>query len=458
MSDFFAEQPSGAPGSGGPGGSGGPPAPASRGPRRPRPLLLTVAVIGVLVIGFSLFAGLWTDKLWFGSLGYGSVFSKLLWTRILLFVVFGGAMALIVGINLYLAFRLRPMFRPHSPEQANLERYREVVTPLRRILLIGVSVVFGIFAGVSATGKWRNFLLWNNREDFGKADPYFHKDIGFYVFSLPWLHFLVDFAMTALFTALAARGRRALPVRRHPAAVGLRPGLRRRPGPALRAVRAVPAAQGRRLLARPVRPDLAVRQPDHRHDLHPRPRGAAGEEHPDVHRGDLRGAVLRQHRPPHLAAARRGPGAVRDLRRAAGRRLAGPDAAVPGQARRAGQGSVVHRQEHPGDARCVRPGGHQRQRLRRQHHALAAPARTPTPPRCPASGWSTRSWSPRPSSSCSRCAATTACRRCSTSTATRSTARSATSWSRPARCTSRACPTPRRSGPTRRPSTPTATA
>lgn len=173
-----------------------------RGPRRPGPLLLTVLVVGVLVIGFSLFAGIWTDKLWFGSLGYSSVFNKLLLTRVLLFAIFGGAMAVIVGLNLYFAFRLRPMFRPHSPEQANLERYREVVTPLRRLLLVGVSVIFGIFAGVSATGKWRTFLLWGNSEDFGKADPYFGRDIGFYVFSLPWLHFLVDFAMTALFTAL----------------------------------------------------------------------------------------------------------------------------------------------------------------------------------------------------------------------------------------------------------------
>src|SRR4051794_27740980 len=200
MSDFFAEQPAGAPEGGGPGGR--PPGPATRGGRRPRPLLLTLLVVGVVVVGFSLFAGIWTDKLWFGSLGYGNVFSKLIWTRVLLFVIFGGAMALIVGVNLFLAFRLRPMFRPHSPEQANLERYREVVTPLRRLLLVGVSVIFGIFAGVSATGKWRTFMLWSNRENFGKADPYFHRDIGFYVFSLPWLHFLVDFAMTALFTAL----------------------------------------------------------------------------------------------------------------------------------------------------------------------------------------------------------------------------------------------------------------
>ena len=69
MSDFFAEQPAGAPEGGGAGGR--PPGPAARGPRRPRPLLLTVVVVGVVVVGFSLFAGIWTDKLWFGSLGYG---------------------------------------------------------------------------------------------------------------------------------------------------------------------------------------------------------------------------------------------------------------------------------------------------------------------------------------------------------------------------------------------------
>jgi uncharacterized membrane protein (UPF0182 family) len=199
MSDFFAAEPAGAGGGGRPGVR---PSGPVRGRRRPRPLLITIVVVGIVVIGFSLFAGIWTDKLWFGSLGYTSVFSKLIWTRVLLFVVFGGAMALIVGVNLFLAFRLRPMFRPHSPEQANLERYREVITPMRRLLLVGVSVIFGIFAGVSATGRWRGFLLWTNREDFGKSDPYFGKDLGFYIFSLPWLHFLVDFAMTAVFTAL----------------------------------------------------------------------------------------------------------------------------------------------------------------------------------------------------------------------------------------------------------------
>jgi uncharacterized membrane protein (UPF0182 family) len=199
MSDFFADRPGD---DAGPGGPGGRPPQAVRRPGRPRPLVLTIAVVAVVVVGFSLFSGFWTDKLWFGSLGYSKVFNTLIGTRVLLFALFGGAMALVVALNLFLAFRLRPSFRPRSPEQANLERYREVVTPLRRVLLVGIAVVFGIFAGVSAAGHWRIFLMWKNSTSFGRADAYFHRDIGFYVFDLPWLHFLVDFTMTAVFVSL----------------------------------------------------------------------------------------------------------------------------------------------------------------------------------------------------------------------------------------------------------------
>ena len=49
-----------------------------------------------------------------------------------------------------------------------------------------------------------NAIKHGNREDFGKADPYFGKDIGFYVFDLPWLHYLVDFTMAVTVVALLA--------------------------------------------------------------------------------------------------------------------------------------------------------------------------------------------------------------------------------------------------------------
>ncbi|MGN6132441.1 MAG: UPF0182 family membrane protein, partial [Nocardioidaceae bacterium] len=38
----------------------------------------------------------------------------------------------------------------------------------------------------------------------GKTDPYFHRDIGYYVFSLPWWHYLVNFGMAVIVLSLIA--------------------------------------------------------------------------------------------------------------------------------------------------------------------------------------------------------------------------------------------------------------
>ncbi len=194
MSGFFDEPPPSKPR----------PATAAQPPTRSRALLLTGLVLVAAFFGISIFTGIWTDRLWFRSVDYGSVFGRLLGTRILLFVVFGLLMGFFIAVNLFLAYRFRPLFRPASLEQASLERYRQVIEPLRRWLLIGVSLVLALFAGASGAGKWREFMLWRNANDFGTTDPYFHKDIGFYVFDLPWLHYLVGFGMAATVLALIA--------------------------------------------------------------------------------------------------------------------------------------------------------------------------------------------------------------------------------------------------------------
>ncbi|WP_296602205.1 UPF0182 family protein, partial [Nocardioides sp.] len=178
--------------------------PARSGSRRSRALIITAVVLVIAFLGLSSFAGIYTDRLWYRSAGYGGVFSTLFWTKTVLFLVFGAVMALVVGLNIYLAYRFRPFFRPNSPEQNGLDRYREAVNPIRTWLLIGVAVVLGAFAGSSAIGEWRDYLLWRNGVSFGSDDAYFHKDIGFYVFSLPWLHYLVDYAMAVLVVALIA--------------------------------------------------------------------------------------------------------------------------------------------------------------------------------------------------------------------------------------------------------------
>jgi len=174
-------------------------------PRRSRALLITAAV---LIVGFfvlTTFAAIWTDRQWFAAVDYPRVFSTMFWTRVGLFVAFAALMGLFVGVNMALAYRFRPMFRVPSPEQTGLDRYRAAITPIRVWLVVGVSVLLGLFAGTSSTGQWRAFMLWRNGGSFGDTDPYFDRDIGFYVFDLNWYHYLVDslmaFAVVALLMA-----------------------------------------------------------------------------------------------------------------------------------------------------------------------------------------------------------------------------------------------------------------
>ncbi|MFI5832527.1 UPF0182 family protein [Micromonospora sp. NPDC051300] len=164
--------------------------------------------IGVLVGVFVLFTLLgwgvnaWTDWLWFDEVRYTQVFTGVLATRLLLFLVVGVGLALIVGGNLWLAYRLRPRMRPHSAEQATLERYRMLLTPRLGTWIALVSAVIGLFAGLSAQTRWAQWLLFRNGGNFGVKDPEFGVDVGFYVFQLPFWRYVLGVGFTAVVLAL----------------------------------------------------------------------------------------------------------------------------------------------------------------------------------------------------------------------------------------------------------------
>ncbi|GIF10751.1 UPF0182 family protein [Actinoplanes teichomyceticus] len=160
--------------------------------------------VGVLVGVFILFTLLgwgidaYTDYLWFSEVDKTKVFSGVLLTKLVLFLVIGAATALVVGGNLYLAYRLRPLLRPHSAEQATLERYRSVLAPRLGIWITVLSAVIGLFAGLSAQGRWKDWMLFRNGQSFGKVDPQFKVDIGFYIFDYPLLRYLLGVGFTAV--------------------------------------------------------------------------------------------------------------------------------------------------------------------------------------------------------------------------------------------------------------------
>ncbi|WP_370078383.1 UPF0182 family protein [Streptacidiphilus sp. MAP12-16] len=171
---------------------------------RRRTLLRAAAVLVVLIVLLVFCSGLWTGWLWYRSVGYSSVYSTRLWTRVTLFAVFGLLMTLVVGFNAWLAHRLRSPLSAMSEEQQSLERYRDAVARHRGRTLAAVALIPGLVAGATASSAWQTWLAWINGTSFGTVDPQFHLDVSFYAFDLPWYRFLVDFGFIAVVAALAA--------------------------------------------------------------------------------------------------------------------------------------------------------------------------------------------------------------------------------------------------------------
>ncbi|MEJ7635755.1 UPF0182 family protein [Aeromicrobium sp.] len=185
-------------------GTPAPRRPPGRAPeRRQRVLVPTLITLAALLFLGSIFTNVWTDRLWFQSVGYGDVFRSVLLTRVTLFLVMGLIFGLFVVANLYIAYRTRPDAAPMRRDDPAY-RYRLALTPLLRPVTIGLGVVLTGFAGSVAQAHWDTYKMWRNGSSFGIKDPQFNKDVGFYVFDYPWWRFLSSFSFALIVITVLA--------------------------------------------------------------------------------------------------------------------------------------------------------------------------------------------------------------------------------------------------------------
>ncbi|MFZ3454709.1 UPF0182 family protein [Arthrobacter sp. 7Tela_A1] len=155
-------------------------------------------VVAVLVIGFVYFSQVYADVLWYNQLGFLEVFFKENLTRIALFAAAFLVMAVCVFFSIRAAYSSRPIYAPDSSLQDNLNRYQAQLEPVRKLLMIGIPVVVGGFAGTAAMSMWQQALLFLNRHDFGRTDPEFNMDYSFYLNTLPFIGFIVGFLISVV--------------------------------------------------------------------------------------------------------------------------------------------------------------------------------------------------------------------------------------------------------------------
>ncbi|MCZ2403194.1 UPF0182 family protein [Paenarthrobacter sp. Z7-10] len=172
--------------------------------RRRGPLLPTLIVVALLVIGFVLFANLYTEVLWYNQLGFLEMFWRENSSRAVIFLVGFLVMAGGVYASIRVAYRARPVYAPDSELQDSLNRYQAQLEPVRRLVMIGVPVVFGLFAGTAVAGQWQKVLLFIYQVPFGQKDPQFGLDISFYTNTLPFFGFVSGFLISVVVVAAIA--------------------------------------------------------------------------------------------------------------------------------------------------------------------------------------------------------------------------------------------------------------
>lgn len=172
--------------------------------RRPaRLLILGIAALAVVLLAVTATAELYTEALWFGSLGRSSV----LWTRIgaslavrLGATLLGGALVL---ANLWLVIgHLGPIHLRRR--YGNLEIAEQIP---RRYVHAAIAVIAAL------TGWWLSgipfggaapleVLAWLRRVPFGVEDPLFGRDLSFFVFGLPVYYRILDYILLATLWSL----------------------------------------------------------------------------------------------------------------------------------------------------------------------------------------------------------------------------------------------------------------
>ena len=157
-------------------------------------------LVAVIVFLFALarISSIVVDWAWFSSIGYVGVFWTAFATKAALFVVVFAVSTLLLCANAALALRsagkpsprLPAAFDPYATVRAlpgpMAGSYGLPLSPLLwRLLILAVALVLGLLIAMGETGRWDLILRFVYQAPYGRNDPLFDKDIGFYLFSLP---------------------------------------------------------------------------------------------------------------------------------------------------------------------------------------------------------------------------------------------------------------------------------
>jgi uncharacterized protein len=175
---------------------------------RTRLLLIgAAATIVVALIVLTVADGLLVDLLWFTSLGYRRVFTITLLAQVAIFLSVWLVAFAAIAVSGLLALRLS-----HDRERLRVVRRSDQVTEVNlpelirslgervpwKLIVVGLAALLAVFAAQGEAASWDVYLKAFNGVPFGVKEPAFGRDIGFFIFELPFWQELRDLFLMIL--------------------------------------------------------------------------------------------------------------------------------------------------------------------------------------------------------------------------------------------------------------------
>ncbi len=165
-------------------------------------------IVGVIAFFLLIFGSsitrFYTDWLWFGEVGYTSVFWTTLKTKLALGLIGGVAFFVVLFTNLWLARRLAPPATQQYHANVIRARVGSIARKGLTFVIFGSALAASVLAGLEASSHWVSYQMFTHASQFPAVDPIFGNNIGFYVFQLGFLRYIYGWLMfTIVVTALA---------------------------------------------------------------------------------------------------------------------------------------------------------------------------------------------------------------------------------------------------------------
>jgi uncharacterized membrane protein (UPF0182 family) len=166
-------------------------------PQRRKLIAIAIVIAVILFCGRTVIS-YWVDMLWFGSLGYSSVF----WTSLRLEWGVFCAFTLVTFCVLYGAFLA--LRHAHANDLPNTHTIlfggQPIDLPVGRVLnllALGLAILIALGTGAAMKTQWPIFAQWwHSPASAGVPDPVLRKPLNFYLFTLPVWQLIAGWLLT----------------------------------------------------------------------------------------------------------------------------------------------------------------------------------------------------------------------------------------------------------------------